>query len=179
MKRYVIGEKARKALCRVPRLLNEGRAEAALRVISKLEPAEGSPLLLAHRIACLEAAGRSDEARSAFRGRKTTLEAAKEDGPDEITPFFIHLFSVYLESDPEAATKVFRAGKAYGVGKDDYGMLWVKYCDRTGLIVEGLDALDAYFRGKKRLTPSEIEILEERYPALAREERFEELLQRR
>ncbi|MHC5038673.1 MAG: hypothetical protein ACYTHM_15300 [Planctomycetota bacterium] len=175
MKRYVIGEKARKALCRVPRLLNEGRAEAALQLLSKLEPAEGSPLLLAHRIASLEAAGRAREAKSAFQKRKATLEAAKKSGPDEIVPFFVHLFAVYAEKDPDTASKVFRAGKAYGVGKDDFGMLWVKYCDRKGLVKEGLEALGAYFRGKKKLKPKEFKVLKDRYPVLAKDKGFKEL----
>lgn len=173
--RYVIDPKARKALCRVPRLINDGRAEAALAVLDKLSPMEKSPLLLAHRIACLEAAGRSKEAKSAYRMRKSALEAAKRQGPDEIRPFFVHLFNVYLEKDPEFAMKVFRAGKTWGVAGADYGLLWVKYCDRLGLSEEGLEAMRAYFEGKKKLDAEQIAVVKKRYPTLARASGFKKL----
>ncbi|MHC4597557.1 MAG: hypothetical protein ACYS47_00990 [Planctomycetota bacterium] len=174
VKGYILGDKARKDLnCRVPRLIDQGKIESARNCVGKYQGHEDSPLLMAHRIAVLEAAGEAGEARRIFRNRKKFLKGAARKGPKEVEYFFVHLFSHYLKAeDVKTAEKVARASREYGLEKSRFGVLWFKYYDMTGRIDEGIAAMRAFFKGRKKLGAPEIAVLKSRYPRLTKDKRF-------
>jgi hypothetical protein len=171
---YILDDKSRKDLnCRVPRLIDRGKIESAQKCVAKYEDHENSPLLMAHKITVLEASGETDAARKLFRKRKKPLDAAARKGPKEVEFFFVHLFSHYLKSgNVETAEKVFRASRAFGLKKTRFGVLWFKYCDLTGRIDEGIEAMRAFFKGRRKLTAGDFAVLRSRYPKLANDRRF-------
>ena len=93
-RRTVLSDKARKdVVCRVPRLLREGKVDAAARCLAKHGEPESSPLLLAYAIERHTVAGDEATAEALFAARDPTLRAAVESGRDEVTDFFITLFA--------------------------------------------------------------------------------------
>jgi hypothetical protein len=164
--RHILSPRARKELCRVPGLLNHGRADSAARLLDKHRGLR-SPLVLAYDIGIAETRGDKVQARSLYRSRDAVLRHAARNGPAEIAPFFTFLFAFYVGRGRLAqARAVFRAGRGYGMEQSDYGMLWARYCDAAGLIADGLETVKRVL-GDKKLSPAERKFLTEHYPRLA------------
>ena len=164
--RYILGEKVRKDLCRVPALLNRGRADSAARLLDK-HRGPRSPMILGYDIATAETRGDKTRARNLYRSRDAVLRHAARRGPTEIVSFFTYLFAFYVRRGRlTQARAVFRAGRSYGLGQSDYGMLWAMYCDAAGLIADGLATVKRIL-GNRKLSAAERKFLVEHYPRLA------------
>ena len=164
--RYVLGEKARKDLCHVPALLNQGRVDSAARLLDKHRNPR-SPMILGFDIAIAETRGDKARARSLYRSRDVVLRHAARRGPTEIVSFFTYLFAFYVRHRKlTQARSIFRAGRSYGMEQDDYGMLWARYCDAAGLIAEGRATVKRIL-GDRKLSAAERKFLVEHYPRLA------------
>ncbi len=176
-KKFILDPKARKDLCcRLPRLLAEGKAEAAKRCVDKYHAIENSPTLHGYRIAVAEELKDTDLVQSLFEGSPKILDRARKTGPDEVPDYFTYLFSFYVARKRlEEAMSVLVAGKAYGLDKADYGMLWVRFCDKAGMIREGVASMKAYFSNKGKLSPKEIDVMRSQYPKLSKSKSFERL----
>jgi hypothetical protein len=176
-KGWVLDEKARKELCcRLPRLLRDGKTASARRLLEKHEASEDSPLLHASSIMVAEASGDREGAQRLLQGIEDTLDRAAGRGADEVRDCFLRLFAFYVSDGLlDKAEAVFDLGRRYGVGRAEYGMLWVRYCDRAGRCREGLESMETYFTGKKRLSKREIGVLRSQYPALARSAGFDRI----
>lgn len=175
--RYVLGAKARKDLCRVPALLNQGRADSAARLVDKHRDPR-SPMTLGFDIATAETRGERARAWKLYRGREAVLRNAARRGPDEVNWFFTYLFAFYVRrSDLVQARAIFRAGRSYGMEESDYGMLWARYCDAAGMINEGRATVERIL-GKRKLTAAERKFLVEHYPRLAAAGVFDRVLAR-
>jgi len=178
-KNYILDDKARKDICcRVPRMLSENKLESADRLLLKYNSFNNSPVLLAYRISLAEKQENTDEITKLFKKSHKILSNAKKEHFCEISDFFVNLFSFYLQNgNLEKAYSIFKMGKEYDVEKQEYGMLWVNYYNKTGQIVEGLTALKDYLKGKKKQKPNEIEFLKKKYPNLASSPDFDQLFQ--
>ena len=176
-KKFILDAKARKDLCcRVPRLLADGKTDAAKRCVDKYKAVTNSPTLHGYRIAVAEELKDTQLVRSLFEDSPKILNRAKKTGPDEIPDYLTYLFSFYVARKRlKDALSVLEAGKAHGLDKANYGMLWVRFCDRAGKVKEGVAAMEAYFSNKKKLSPREIDILRSQYPKLAKSKSFERL----
>ncbi len=175
--RYVLGAKARKELCHVPALLNQGRADSAARLVDK-HRGPRSPMTLGFDIAIAETHGDATRARKLYRSREAVLRHAARGGPDEVVWFFTYLFAFYVRrANLTQARAVFRAGRSYGMEQSDYGMLWARYCDAAGLIDEGRATVERIL-GKRKLTAAERKFLVEHYPKLAAAGAFDRLSRR-
>jgi len=164
--RYILGEKVRKDLCRVPALLNQGRAASAARLVDK-HRGPRSPMILGYDIATAETRGQRTRARKLYRSREAVLRHAARRGPDEVVWFFTYLFAFYVRRGRlTQARAVFRAGRSYGLGQSDYGMLWARYCDAAGLIAEGRATVKRIL-GDRKFSAAERKFLVEHYPRLA------------
>ena len=163
--RYILGEKVRKDLCHVPALLNQGRADSAARLVDKHRDPR-SPMILGFDIAVAETRGERTRARKLYRGRDTVLRHAARRGPDEVVWFFTYLFAFHVRhGNLTKARAVFRAGRSYGLGQSDYGMLWARYCDAAGLIAEGRATVKRIL-GDRKFSAAERKFLVEHYPGL-------------
>ena len=164
--RYILGEKARKDLCRVPALLNRGRADMAAQLVDKHRDPR-SPIVLGYDIATAETGGDRVRARRLFRSREVALRHAARNGPAEIASFFTYLFSFYVgRGKLGQARAVFRAGRSHGLEQGDYGMLWARYCDAAGLIADGRATVKRVL-GDRKISAAERKFLAEHYPRLA------------
>lgn len=172
--RYILEDKVRKELCRVPALLNRGRVDLAGRLLDKHRHPR-SPVILGFDVAAAETRGQAAQAARLYRARGSVLRYAARNGPAEIGSFFTYLFAFYVgRRKLTRAMAVFRAGRAYGLAVDDYGMLWVRCCDAAGRIAEG-EAAARRILGGRRLSASERRFLDEHYPNLAAHGVFDRL----
>ncbi len=164
--RYILGGKARRDLCRVPALLNRGRADTAVQLLDK-HRYPLSPIVLGYDIATAETRGDRVRARSLYRSREAVLRHAARNGPAEIAAFFTYLFSFYVgRGKLRQARAVFHAGRSHGLEQGDYGMLWARYCDAAGLIADGRATVKRVL-GERKLSAAERKFLIEHYPRLA------------
>ncbi|GEM_PF-1298311 len=162
-----------------PGLLSPENIDAAKRCLRKGGYFKHASIVLAHMIVSAEAAGDDPRADKLYRERSNILDFAQDQGASDVAYFHLHLFSFYVTRGAlDKAGRIFRDGKGYGVGKHDYGMLWVRFCDLSWDIEEGLEAMRAYFRDREKPSPRQMDALRARYPNLARAKGFDEIQSR-
>ena len=126
-----------------------------------------SPLTLGYDIATAETRGDRARARGLYRNRDVVLCHAARNGPAEIASFFTYLFAFFVgRGKLTQARAVYNAGRSYGLDQDEYGMVWVRYCDAAGFIAEGRATVKRIL-GAKKLSAAERNFLVEHYPRLA------------
>jgi len=110
------------------------------------------------------AAGRTDRAEVLLSGAEGMLRSATMR---VVNHFFLRLFSFHLDrGEIGCARRILDAGSRYGLGWRDFGLSYVRFCDRASLAREGLTALRAYYPGLGAGDPGLQSALRLRYPFL-------------